>query len=300
MNSSEIEMISELSNANEKASHYCGLLKQEMEICHSFLSKQEREILRHYYGYLINISHKRFRHRQNIYAQKAGPLVSSIALKAKILDCGCGLGSESILCGILGAEVTGVDLMEKRLAVANKRLNFYRSKLNKLIPVTFCLGSVFDMSDTFDVIHAQEAISHIDPAGKFVKFAYEHLRPGGELIIMDGNALNPYRYLLAKKAQRRGGGTYTKLNNPSTGEMVSVAQERMFTVPSIKRMLIRNGFEIQEARIYGFCTYIPLIISSKDIAHYIESLFSRVPIVRMFGGYYIITARKRSRDAAVL
>lgn len=300
MNSSEIEMISELSNAYEKSSYYCGLLKQEMEICHSFLSKQEQEILRHYYGYLINISHKRFRHRQIIYAQKVSPLVSSIALKAKILDAGCGLGSESILCGILGAEVTGVDLTEKWIAVANKRLDFYRSKLNKPIPVTFCLGSVFDMSDTFDVIHAQEAISHIDPAGKFVKFAYEHLRPGGELIIMDGNALNPHRYLIAKKAQSRGGGTYIKVKNPNTGEMVSFAQERMFTVWSIRRMLIRNGFEIQEVRIYRFCPYIPLTVKSKDIAHYIESLFSRIPIVRMFGACYSITARKRSRDATAL
>jgi len=45
-----------------------------------------------------------------LYIDRVIPLVKNIRKDIKILDAGCGLGTESLLCGILGANVTGIDI----------------------------------------------------------------------------------------------------------------------------------------------------------------------------------------------
>ncbi|MEA1958958.1 MAG: class I SAM-dependent methyltransferase [Chloroflexota bacterium] len=296
MDSIEIKRVRDIPDALEKVRYFWQILPKELEMCANRSSERELYLLRHYYGYLMNVDKKRLRHIQNSYRYRIGSLVSSIGIGTDILDAGCGLGTESILCGILGAKVIGVDLVEERLDIASKRLDLYRGILCEPIAVTFWPGSIFDVSGAFDVIYAKQSISHIDPAERFLRFSYEHLKPGGKLIIVDENALNPYVYLQCRRARSERGGLYTKLENPRTGEVVSYAQERIFTVPSIKQRLINNGFEIRDIHMDGFCPYIPVMIKAEDLAYYVESLFSRLPGVNMFGACYTITARKRSSD----
>jgi len=181
----------------------------------------------------------------------------------------------------------------KRLAVAEKRLIFYQEQIGERIDVSFRAQSVFDFpDDLFDVVWVQQAISHIEPADAFIKLCYQHLRSKGKLIIADNNALNPYAYFRAKKEQCKKGGIYTTKQDPKTGKEVPYARERLFSAPSIARMLKVNGFHIEELAIGGFCPYFPLFYKEKPLAYYLDRMIGKVPLLSLFGVTYVVTAIK--------
>ena len=138
----------------------------------------------------------------------------------------------------------------------------------------------------------QQAISHIEPADEFIKLCHHYLEPKGKLIISDNNALNPYAYFQARKEQRKKGGTYTTKQDPETGQEVPYAQERLFSVPSISKLLKVNGFHIEKLAISGFCPYLPLFYREKPLAHYVDRVISKVPLVKLFGDQYVVRGVK--------
>ena len=279
MKSNEIDRLNDQPSPYDKASYFMGLVKQEIETCQDFLSKEEVESFRAYHSNLKGMNQLRLSHLRDRYARRVQHLVDSIDLNTKVLDAGCGIGSESILCGLLGASVIGVDLHEERLAAARGRLRDYQGKLNKPLEVKFYAQSVFDILDTFNVIWAQQSISHISPADRFIQFAYNHLDKGGKLIVVDPNALNPL--------------AYTTKRNPQTGEIISYAQERIFSIYSIKKMVAKAGFKIKEVHVSGISLPVPLFsYKSRNMSYYINKVFDRLPIIRMSGGAYTLIAVK--------
>ena len=97
------------------------------------------------------------------YIDRVIPLVKNIRKDIKILDAGCGLGTESLLCGILGANVTGIDISKERLNVAKNRINFYENKFQTKINVQFHYENILSHANKYDIIWVNEAISHINP-----------------------------------------------------------------------------------------------------------------------------------------
>lgn len=278
-----------LRSPYHKASYFYRLVvKNEWAVCHSFLSEQEATGWAGYYSKDDNRTNH-FIHR---HAQRVQHLVGAVTKGESILDAGCGFGSESILCGILGAQVTGVDLFTPQVNIAKKRLEFYESLLGREISTEFHKKSVFDVNDSFDVIWALESISHIDPADKFINFAYDHLNKGGKLIISDPNKLNPLIYQHTRRAQRKAGGPNVPFRNPQTGEMVPFAHERVFTVFSIKKLLLSNKFVIDSFHYSGLLPYLPLFnIGHKNTSIYLEKLMN--PIWPKFlSGIYTVVALK--------
>jgi len=218
--------------------------------------------------------------------------VDAVTEGAEILDAGCGLGSESILCGILGAEVTGVDLIELWLNTAKSRLQFYEGLLGRMLPVDLRAKSAFDVEGSFDIIWAMESISHIDPAENFLAFAHDHLKKGGKLIISDANKFNPRTYWKTRRAAQKAGGLHGSIRNPETGEMVPMANERVFTVFSIKKLLLNNGFVIESFHNSALLPYLPHFNTRhKNISIYLEKLMN--PIwPKWLSGTYTVVARK--------
>jgi 2-polyprenyl-3-methyl-5-hydroxy-6-metoxy-1,4-benzoquinol methylase len=289
----KIEVLKKVPTPYQKASCFWDIVKHELEICQQFLDPEESEQFRKYYNAMVNADHRHLLYHRDRSAQVQQYLIGSLAPGIKVLDAGCGTGSESILCGILGASITGIDLSTERLAVAEKRLIFYQEQTGKRIDVSFRAQSIFDFPDDLcHVIWVQQAISHIEPADAFIKLCYQHLGPKGKLLITDDNALNPYAYFEAKKEQCKKGGTYTTKQDPKTGTEVPYAQERLFSTPSITRMLKLNGFHIEELVIGGFCPYFPLFYKEKPLAHYVDRMIGKVPLVNLFGAGYVVTAVK--------
>ena len=276
----------------EKAAYFRTLIQEEVETCEIILTKNESLILKAYYSSTMK-NKDWFKLSQHVHAERVKHLVRIVeARKAKkILDAGCGLGSEAILCGILGADVTGIDITEERLNVAKKRVKYYEDKLNTKIVVKFALENILKHQGEYDAIWVQEAISHIDPVDEFLRTSYKNLRNNGRIIITDPNALNPYMYVQTKEEQKRKGGIYTTKKNSKTGEEISYAIERILTIPAIKKRLLENGFEIEgiyPSIFFPCCIFNKLTNTCKTI----ENVFKKVPIIKYIAAMYTIVGVK--------
>ena len=289
----ELDRLFKLHGSYDKARYFCTLIIQELEDRDNFLMPEEAASFGAYYGNLDRKSDAMRNHFAHRYAQRIQHLVTNVTEGTKALDAGCGLGSESILAGILGAHVIGVDLIEPWLNAARKRLQLYEDVLGRNVSTDFRAQSVFDIRDTFDVIWSLESISHIDPAEDFIAFAYDRLNKGGKLIISDPNKLNPLIFWNARRDAKRHGGLHSAIKNPQTGEMVPYAYERVFDVFSIKRLLLRNGFVIESFHHNALLPWLPrLNIRHRNISLYLEKVMPPILPLRWLAGIYTVVAVK--------
>jgi len=241
----------------EIINNFCYALEQEYDGKNPFLDSGEYGILRKYYGSIGNKARRyvykslyqsRLRYITNLLPSLKRPL---------ILDAGCGLGSESLLFSFLGANVVGVDLNETRLKVAEKRKLFYKDLIKG--KVEFLLGDVFKIikRQKFDIVWMNESISHIHPAERFLKLAYQQLNPEGRVIISEGNGGNPY--ILLKRFMETGRWSWTShfVQGPQTSTKVGYAVERLFTCKQITNILLETGYFIGHVE---FAYFIPVFL----------------------------------------
>ena len=218
-------------------------------------------------------------------------LIKNIKKGTKILDAGCGAGNEAILSGLLGGKITGIDINKTRLNLAKKRVAYYENRFNKKIDAEFYLKNIFNHRGEYDIIWAEEAISHINPAEKFIYYSFKNLKIGGKLIIADQNNLNPMVYIKRRKVQKKEGGSIITVIDPDTGEEILYAIERYFTIPSIKKLMSQFFKKIE---IYPI-GYIPYSIYRKNnmITRIIERDFlTKMPILKILSGAYVIIGTK--------
>ena len=161
-----------------------------------------------------------------------------------ILDAGCGWGIYSTFFSLLGANTIGVDLRGERINVANARGEYYKNNYDVKGNLLFLFKNIFslDYKEEFNIIWATEAISHISPADKFLEKSYEMLKTSGEIIIADPNGLYiPTQIMLLK---HRGLKLYYTRKDPETGLDVEYANERIFSLYQITKMLRKAGFKV--------------------------------------------------------
>ncbi len=141
---------------------------------------------------------------------------------AKVLDAGCAFGRDVRLLHGRGFSVVGVDLAEKMIEEAKKR-----------VPgAEFFVADVRDLpfeADTFDVILCNAVIMHVEKksAGKALQEFHRVLKPGGTLLLCNkkgtGEGLTPDPEL---KVER-----YTSF----------------FTLPEMSSLLKASGFAVRVA-----------------------------------------------------
>jgi len=102
----------------------------------------------------------------------------------RVLEIGCGLGTESINFARAGAHVTSVDLSDESLKLCKKRFevfglkaDFYSGNAEELCSI-LPAGSQFDLIWSFGVIH------HTPHPERCVEQFKKLLAPGGEMKIM--------------------------------------------------------------------------------------------------------------------
>lgn len=214
----------------------------------------------------------------------------------RILDAGCGVGTESIFWSTLrdDVEVTGTDISPERLGTARARQAAYENRLGRPLKLHFLEQDVFSVLrlDHFDLVWVMEAISHIDPAESFLTNVSKNLGSDGYLVISDSHVLNLTVSWRVFRLRRRGVTAYV-YKTTSSGETIPYAQERLFSVGQLSKMLRRAGFESVQTQLSIF--FPPVLARSSfllKVCMKCDQVLNRVPLLRNLGGIYTLVARK--------
>lgn len=136
-----------------------------------------------------------------------------------VLDVGCGGGLLSEAMARLGARVTGIDLSEKALKVAQLHL------LEAHLAVQYELESAESLAGShagqFDVVTCMELLEHVPDPASTVSACARLAKPGGQVFFSTINR-NPKAYLFAVigaeyllKLLPRGTHDYARFIRPS-------------------------------------------------------------------------------------
>lgn len=163
--------------------------------------------------------------------------------RLRILEVGCGCGTESLWMALHGHAVRALDVSEKLLRVARARKQLLENAAHDRLDCEFELQSVLDLRDGgFDLIWMEQAFHHLEPRPDIVAKLGSLLAPGGRLIISESNAWNPLLQLMLYRL--RGTKTVIRYNGVTWGN------ERVLTPGSLRRLLQPQGIEMESMRYY--------------------------------------------------
>jgi 2-polyprenyl-3-methyl-5-hydroxy-6-metoxy-1,4-benzoquinol methylase len=218
-----------------------------------FLSPDLNKTLSNYYrSYKRNFDEYMRYH----YTNQTVELMDTIASmqNPKVLEVGCGCGTESLWMAMNGANVTAIDIDEPMLCVANERKRIIEKETEQALTVTFFKKSVLDIdtSDKFNIVWVEQAFHHLEPRAQVLEKLRDLVKPGGYLIISETNAWNPLVQLLLFKW--RGFKTIIKVDGHIWGN------ERILTPCKLKKLLKNQGFVNIKKRMFRIFPNSPFLI----------------------------------------
>jgi SAM-dependent methyltransferase len=119
----------------------------------------------------------------------------------KVLEIGCGLGTDGARFARAGARYTGVDLTEAAVSLA--RRNFELQNLAGEFRTADAENLDF-ADDTFDLVYSHGVLHHTPDTERAVKEVHRVLRPGGRAVVMLYHR-DSYNYRVNISLLRRAG-----------------------------------------------------------------------------------------------
>jgi len=133
---------------------------------------------------------------QHYYERQTRELMALIRFRARtrVLEVGCGCGTETLWAALHGASVTGIDISAELLSVAQQRLAWLEKETEQSLNCRFLRSSVLDLDEggAFDIVYIEQALHHIEPRQQLIERLSALVAPGGHLIISEANGWNPF------------------------------------------------------------------------------------------------------------
>ena len=124
----------------------------------------------------------------------------------RVLEIGCGLGTDGAQFALAGANYTGIDLTEASVELARKK--FQLSGL----PGEFQVADAEKLDfadDSFDLIYSHGVLHHTPDTEKSVREIHRVLKPGGRAVVMLYHR-GSYNYRIGIRVLRRAGARLLK------------------------------------------------------------------------------------------
>jgi len=145
----------------------------------------------------------------------------------RVLEIGCGLGTDGVRFAKAGADYTGVDLTDAAIELARKR--FELSGLRGELRVSDAENLDF-ADESFDLVYSHGVLHHTPDIARAVSEIHRVLKPGGRTIVMLYHR-DSYNYRVGIRILRRAGARLLKsesglkLVHLMTGEPIDSLRE---------------------------------------------------------------------------
>ena len=145
----------------------------------------------------------------------------------KVLEIGCGVGTDGLQFARAGATYTGVDLTEAAVELARK--NFESAGMPGQFRVSDAEKLDFP-DESFDIVYSHGVLHHTPDIEAAVREIHRVLKPGGEAIVMLYHR-GSYNYRIGIRVLRRAGAGLLrseggiKIVNRLTGEPIESLRE---------------------------------------------------------------------------
>lgn len=168
-----------------------------------------------------------------------GPVVDVLRQRcpkpAKVMDLGCGNGSGAQMLHEHGWDVTGVDIAEDGIAIAQ----------TEFPKVRFDVGSVYDdlaaQYGRFPAVISLEVVEHLYDPARYAEVMYDLLEDGGTAVLS-----TPYHGYLKHLALAVAGHTDAHFNPLELGGHI-----KFWSITTIHALLTQAGFRNLEFQRVG-------------------------------------------------
>lgn len=195
----------------------------------------------------------------------------------RVLDLGCGTGRNGLKLAQYADEVIGYDISEVAVSKANDiarkmGIDNFHAELNNFSDV---------QDESFDVVLCVNMLHHADSPLKVLNTIQKILRPGGKLIIMENNPVNPlFPFFFVLIGQ---------LKAHLTRQFLMVNR---FT---LAKLLAKTSLPVTDIARYG---YLPTFLYNYSLAFKsLNEMMNRVPILNELTAFYLIKAEKRDIES---
>lgn len=213
----------------------------------------------------------------------------------KVLEIGCGIGTDTINFARAGAHVTTVDLSEKSMELARQRAAVFGLQDR----IRFCPGNAEELTsflpmEPYDLIYSFGVIHHTPHPDAVLAQLHKYTRPGTTLKVM---VYHRRSYKVAWILLTESKGRFWKLE-----ELVARNSEAQTGCPVTytytrregREWLERHGFRVADVRVeHIFPYYIPQYVQYRYVK---EWYFRWMPqplfraLERRFGWHLCLTA----------
>src|SRR5918911_4038366 len=155
-------------------------------------------------------------YRYEVYAPWMKALIGFDQFRGKrLLEIGCGTGTDLLQFARGGAEVIGVDLTPRSIEIARRRFAVYGQS------GTFAIGDAENLAfpdDSFDAVYSFGVLHHTPDTGRAIREIRRVLRRGGRAIVMLYHRASLYYWggLIVKRGLLGG-----ELRHASPAELMS-------------------------------------------------------------------------------
>jgi 2-polyprenyl-3-methyl-5-hydroxy-6-metoxy-1,4-benzoquinol methylase len=158
----------------------------------SVLPDEEQKTFDHYYRSYKKHFGAYVKHWYERQTQELMELIRDLK-NPRLLEVGCGCGTEALWAAIQGADVTGIDISDDLLAVARARLKVIECQSKDRLLCNFRRMSVLDVAETnpFDIIFLEQTFHHLEPRAKVIAKLSRLVAPRGYVIFSEANGWNP-------------------------------------------------------------------------------------------------------------
>ena len=189
---------------------------------------------------------------------------------ARVLEIGCGAGTESLWMAMQGAHVDAIELSQARFHTAMARKVVVERELGRTLQCHFINETVFDMEVTqpYDLLWMEQTFHHLEPREAMVDKLASLVRPGGHIVVSEANGLNP---LLQAQLFAQRGFSFKTIRHfeDHLGRRHPYGDERILSAHGLSRLFERRGVDrvsIEHFRLFPSSPVFDSLLSWEEAA----------------------------------